>query len=112
MTIHYPEEGALTPEALAIQTLPDSPKLVRQNATLQEYTSTPPQKIGRKRKSKASVHGSHKGLVVDTREGWVNTALREQALRDETIRKSTKTLSPKTTRYLADSRNSLHRILS
>jgi hypothetical protein len=112
MTIHYPEEEALTPEALAIQTPPDSPKLVRQNATLQEYTSTPPQKIGRKRKSKASVHGSHKGLVVDTREGWVDTALREQALRDETIRKSTKTLSPKTTRYLADSRNSLHGILS
>jgi hypothetical protein len=69
MTIYYPEEEALTPEILAIQTLPDSPKLVRRNAILQEYTSTPLQKIGRKRKSKASVHGSHKGLVVDTREG-------------------------------------------
>jgi hypothetical protein len=61
------------------------------------------QKIGRKRKLKALVHGSYKGLVVDTREGWVDTALREQALRDETIRKLMKTLSPKTTRYLADS---------
>jgi hypothetical protein len=40
---------------------------------------------------------------MDTQEGWVDTALREQALRDETIRKLIKTLSPKTTRYLADS---------
>jgi hypothetical protein len=56
-------------EVLAIQTPPDSLKLVRQNATLQEHTSTLLQKIGRKRKSKALVHGSYKGLVVDTREG-------------------------------------------
>jgi hypothetical protein len=31
---HYPEEEALTLEQLAIYTLPDSPKLVRKNATL------------------------------------------------------------------------------
>jgi hypothetical protein len=111
-TDQYPEEKALTPEELAIQTPPDSPKLVRQNATLREDHTTPPQKAGTKRKSKALPRGSHKGLIIDEQEGWVDTTLREEALRQETIRKSVKTLSPKTNRYLEDSRNHLHGILS
>jgi hypothetical protein len=113
ITSQDPEEKALTPEQLAIQTPPDSPKLVRQNATLREYTSAPPQLAGRKRKPKTLTRGNDKGLVVDEQDGWVQTALRETALREETIRKSNrKTLSPRCNRYLEDSRNKLHGILS
>jgi hypothetical protein len=68
-TNYYPEEKALTPEELAIQTPPDSLKLVRQNATLQEDYTTPPQKARTKRKLKALPCGSHKGLIIDEQEG-------------------------------------------
>jgi hypothetical protein len=107
---HYPEEEALTPEQLAIYTPPDSPKLVRRNATLQGDIPTPPQLAGRKRKSKVLTHNSRKGLVVDKQEDWAAVALREGTPKDSNA--NTKVLSPKTNRYLEDSRNSLHGILS
>jgi hypothetical protein len=106
----YPEEEALTPEQLAIYTPPDSPKLVRKNATLQGDISTPPQLAGRKRKSKVLIRNSRKGLVVDEQEDWAAVALREGTPKDASAKP--KVLSPKTNRYLEDSRNSLHGILS
>ena len=97
------KERILTLEELSIHTPPASPKLVRQNATLQEHLPILPQEAGRKRKTRNSAKTPCKRLVVDGQEDWVEAALKENAPREPKAAQG-----PKTIKYLEDPRNPNH----
>jgi hypothetical protein len=101
----YPEEKALTPEELAIHTPPASPKLVRQNATLQENTLHVDERNRNKRKGIYANDGQALMIYDQKQEDWVKAAEAEYQQAQTTLR------VPKTTRYLADPRNPKHGLL-
>jgi hypothetical protein len=105
-----PNDKILTSEELAIDTPPASPKLVRQDATLQEeplwsHTTKNPR---RKHKKDTLVNDGQAQVIYDLagQEDWVSTAEEEYQRRNKAT--TTTELIPRTDRYLRDTRNSRH----
>jgi hypothetical protein len=101
----YPEDRALTPEELAIHTPPASPKLVRQNATLQEDTPSPRTERRNGKQRKTALVNDGQALAIFQKD-WTTSAEAEYQ------RVQQKHQVPMTAEYLRDPRNPKHGQLS
>lgn len=95
-----PEERAMTPEELAIDAPPASPKLVRQNATLME-----PRSCQTKQKDHILLN-DQQALYIYDQPNWVDNA--DEAYRQRNYEHATTSQS---TKYLVDTRNPKHNYL-
>jgi hypothetical protein len=114
---HNPDERALTPEELAVDTPPASPKLVRQHATLgqeelrqrrrqegiRHYCRPHLKKTCRKRQKEDALLNEEQALHVYEEPSWVDNA--EEAYRQKNYEYATISHD---TKYLVDPRNPKH----